>query len=51
MKTTIWLKKNIVIYIGGNPEKGEPPVITLDVKEPQITFDTNKSSVQISESN
>ena len=49
MKTNIWLKSNITIYVGGDPEKGKPPIITLEMKEPQIIFDTDKYTVNIIE--
>jgi hypothetical protein len=49
MKTNIWLKKKITFYIGGDPEKNQPPIITLELDSPQITFDTDKYVVQITE--
>ena len=49
MKTTIWLKHNITIYVAGDPEKGQPPIITLEMKEPQIKFDTDKYTIHITE--
>ena len=50
MKANVWLKKKIVIYIGGNPEKGENPVITLEMDNMQAQFDTDKNAVIIFES-
>jgi hypothetical protein len=50
MKTNIWLKqKKVTFYIGGDPEKNQPPTITLELDSPQITFDTDKYIVQITE--
>jgi hypothetical protein len=49
MKANIWLKKNIVIYIGGDPEKNIPPVFTLELENPQITFDADSDKVTITE--
>ena len=49
MKTTIWLKRNVVIYIGGDPDKNKPPVITLELVEPQIIFDEHDGKIKIIE--
>ncbi len=49
MKVTVWEKKNVVIYIGGDPEKNIPPVITLEMVDPQIAWDTNKNVMIIKE--
>jgi hypothetical protein len=49
MKATIWQKKRIIIYIGGDPEKNEAPTITLELDNPQIRFDTDKNIVYVVE--
>lgn len=49
MKTTVWEKRNITIYIGGDIEKGIPPEITIEINEPQIKFDTYKNEIHIKE--
>jgi len=49
MKTNIWLKKKVTIYIGGDPEKNQPPVITLELENPQIVFDANTDKMIITE--
>jgi hypothetical protein len=49
MKVNIWQKKKVVIYMGGDPEKNEAPVITLELEHPQIKFDTDKNTVLIFE--
>jgi hypothetical protein len=49
MKTNIWLKKKITVYIGGDPEKSQPPIITLEMDNPQIQFDTDKYTMVIFE--
>uniref|UniRef100_A0A6M3KQS6 Uncharacterized protein n=1 Tax=viral metagenome TaxID=1070528 RepID=A0A6M3KQS6_9ZZZZ len=49
MKTNIWLKKNIVIFIGGDPEKNKPPIITLELTNPQIVFDADSDKIIITE--
>ena len=49
MKATIWRKEKTTVYIGGDPEKGEAPVFTLEMESPQIQFDTNKNVITIKE--
>ena len=49
MKVTIWRNMNIVVYIGGDPEKGKAPEITLELEKPQIQMDTNKNTIIITE--
>lgn len=49
MKTTVWKKGDTIVYIGGDPSKGEPPVITLNIKEPQIQMDEESNIVIIKE--
>jgi len=49
MKATIWEKKTITIYIGGDPEKGNAPVFTLELANPQILMDTNTDKITIIE--
>lgn len=49
MKITIWEKRNMVIYVGGDPERNVPPEITIEIKEPQIRIDSDKNIIQIDE--
>lgn len=49
MKTTVWENRNIVIYLGGDPEKGEKPEITIEINEPQIMIDSYKNIIIIKE--
>jgi hypothetical protein len=49
MKTTVWVKRNVVIYIGGDSEKNIPPLITLELKDPQIIFDEHDGKIKIIE--
>lgn len=50
MKTTIWEKgKKITIFIGGDPEKGAAPKITIEIDGPQIQLDSNKGVITILE--
>jgi hypothetical protein len=49
MKTTIWLKKPMVIYMGGDPTKNQTPEFTIEIQNPQIQLDTDKNTVVIIE--
>ena len=49
MKTTIWQKKKVVVYIGGDPAKKQAPEITLELDNPQIQFDSNTNIIVIFE--
>lgn len=51
MKTTVWKKDKVVIYIGGDPTKGQVPDITLELNNPQIQLDTEKNHIIIVETN
>lgn len=49
MKTTVWQKKKIVIYIGGDPSKGQAPEVTVELDNPQVRFDTDSDTIIIAE--
>jgi len=49
MKTTIWRKGKITVYIGGDPVKNQAPEITLELESPQIQMDTDKNIIIIFE--
>ncbi len=49
MKTTIWEKKKIIVYIGGDPAKNQAPEITIEMENPQIQFDSDKNIMIITE--
>jgi hypothetical protein len=49
MKGTLWQKKKVIIYMGGNPAKNEAPVLTLELDNPQIQFDSNTNTIIIFE--
>lgn len=47
---TIWLKKSdVTLYVGGDPTKGEAPVITATLVNPQIVVDPEKKTITIVE--
>lgn len=49
METTIWQKKKIIIYLGGDPSKNQVPEITVVLENPQIQLDTSKNTIIILE--
>lgn len=50
MKLTIWEKKEeTTIYVGGDPNKGEAPFITIQAKDPQVFIDDDKGYMVIKE--
>ena len=50
MKLTIWLKGNkTTLYVGGDPEKGQVPVVTAELQDPQILIEPDKYTVIIKE--
>jgi hypothetical protein len=52
MKLTIWLKgEKTTLYIGGEPEKGQAPVVTAELKDPQILIEPDKHLIIIKETN
>jgi hypothetical protein len=50
MKTTAWLKvSGVTLYVGGNPEQGKAPVLTIVLEKPQVLFDHDKNTITIIE--
>jgi hypothetical protein len=50
MKLTIWLKGDkTTMYVGGDFEKGQAPVITAELKDPQIIIEPDKYLVIVKE--
>lgn len=47
---TIWLKHpDVTLYINGDPNKGEAPVIAAKLEKPQIIVDPDKNTIVIME--
>jgi len=45
---TVWLKQpDVTLFIGGDPEKGEAPVITGKLDNPQILLDLQRKTITI----
>jgi hypothetical protein len=50
VKLNIWLKgSTTTLYIGGDPEKKQAPVVTVELKDPQILIEPDKYLVVIKE--
>ncbi len=48
--TTIWLKvSGVTLNVGGDPAKGQPPVITAKLEKPQVIVDPEKNTITILE--
>jgi len=39
----------MTIFAGGDPNKGEPPELTIELREPQIMVDPEKGQIIIKE--
>jgi hypothetical protein len=50
MKTTVWKKGKVTIFVGGNPAAGQNPEVTLELTDPQILVDSDKNIITIVES-
>jgi hypothetical protein len=50
MKLNIWLKgEKTTLYLGGDPEKGQAPVVTAELTNPQILIEPDKYTIIIKE--
>jgi len=50
MKLNIWLKSDkVTLYIGGDPEKNQAPVVTAELQNPQILIEPDKYLIKIVE--
>jgi hypothetical protein len=49
MKTTVWKKNIVTIYVGGDPAKGQIPELTIELNNPQILTDSDKNVMVIVE--
>ena len=49
MEITVWLNDQSKIFVGGNPIKGEKPLMTVQAKSPQILISQEKNTVTIIE--
>jgi hypothetical protein len=50
MKLNIWLKgSKVTLYMGGDPEKNQPPVVTAELQDPQILIEPDRYLIKILE--
>jgi len=50
MQVTAWLKvSGVTLYVGGDPEKGKAPILTVTLEKPQILIDPEKNTITIVE--
>lgn len=49
MEITVWLKDNAKIFIGGDPDKGQKPLVTVGAKMPQILISEERNKITIVE--
>lgn len=51
MVLNIWLKdRTVTMYFGGDPEKSKPPVMTAELRSPQIIVEPDKNKIRVIES-
>jgi hypothetical protein len=47
---TVWLKQSkVALYVGGDPVKGEAPLIAATLEKPQVIVDMEKNTITIIE--
>ena len=49
MNLNIWVKRKTTLFIGGDPSKGQAPVVTTELENPQLLIDTEKGVITIIE--
>ena len=50
MKETLWAKKGLItITVVGDSAKGTAPLVTVEIKDPQILFDEGTNTIRIVE--
>ena len=50
MKLTIWVKsEKATLFLGGDPERKQVPVVTAELKDPQIIVEPDKYTITIVE--
>ena len=49
MELNVWLKDKAIVYLGGDPSKGEQPLVTTTVTKPQILIDPKNNTIIIKE--
>jgi len=49
MELNIWVKKRTTLFIGGDPSKGQAPVVTAEMENPQLLINTDTGVITIVE--
>jgi len=49
MNLNIWIKKKTTLFIGGDPAKGQAPIITTELENPQLLIDSENGKITIVE--
>lgn len=49
MILTIWINKQTKIFMGGDPDKGQVPFVSMEAKKAQIIIDQEKQTIKILE--
>ena len=49
MNLNIWVKRKTTLFVGGDPSKGQAPVVTTELENPQLLIDTDKGIITIIE--
>lgn len=49
MQITIWLREKAVVYMGGDPRKGQQPLVTATVNKPQVLVDQEQNTITVIE--
>jgi len=50
MKITIWIKGDkTTLYMGADPEEKQAPVVTAELKDPQILIEPDKYKIVVKE--
>jgi len=49
MQLTVWINKPTKVFMGGDPQKGQVPFTTLELKKAQIIVDQEKQTITIVE--
>jgi len=49
MKITIWLKGTATMYVGGDLKESKAPIVTAELKNPQILIEPDKLLIEVKE--
>lgn len=49
MQLTVWINKTTKVFMGGDPDKGQVPFVSLELKKAQVIVDQEKQTIKIVE--